>query len=149
MKVDCTWGQGPDIIIELDGTKTLCHEGLQETDRYNHGTVSQGSIDLSAKQARELATQLLKAVAQVDGMEKSLEVYFNEEEREKGEERKELARKLIPIAFETTNNQRVARARVYGGWLVLYFEDEIKTSGAIHRPAMCFVPDPNHEWRVV
>lgn len=48
------------------------------------------------------------------------------------------------------------RARVHGGWLVKILEDVIQdrheygqglVSGWDWRIAVCFVPDPNHEWR--
>lgn len=44
------------------------------------------------------------------------------------------------------------RAKVYGGWLVRidtsvhHMTDHQQGDGWDWRPAMCFVPDPKHEW---
>lgn len=47
------------------------------------------------------------------------------------------------------------RARILGGWLVKAYEDVMQDRSAYgqgliggwdFRIAMCFVPDPNHEW---
>ena len=45
------------------------------------------------------------------------------------------------------------RAKVHGGWIVKTFENVIHDvyegmmrDGWDWRVAMCFVPDPNHEW---
>ncbi|KKX53268.1 hypothetical protein X546_20545 [Brevibacillus borstelensis cifa_chp40] len=46
------------------------------------------------------------------------------------------------------------RAKVPGGWLVkICFEVAHDTSNGLQsgwdwRPALAFVPDPNHEWRI-
>lgn len=42
------------------------------------------------------------------------------------------------------------RAKIFGGWLVKSYEDVFQsdrdTIGYDMRVAMCFVPDPSHEW---
>ena len=40
------------------------------------------------------------------------------------------------------------RAKVHGGWLVRMIEDVRSTYSfqSAWRPALTFVPDPNHEW---
>lgn len=46
------------------------------------------------------------------------------------------------------------RAKVPGGWIVKAFENVLHDSqgtfefGWDWRVAMCFVPDPNHEWEI-
>lgn len=47
------------------------------------------------------------------------------------------------------------RTKVFGGWLVKAYEDVFRESnysrnqyGKDWRIAMCFVPDPNHEWKI-
>jgi len=46
------------------------------------------------------------------------------------------------------------RAKVFGGWLVIHDSDVSHQtdrgieSGWDWRPAMCFVPDANYEWRL-
>ena len=49
------------------------------------------------------------------------------------------------------------RAKIFGGWLVIYDSDVAHNmlqdgrgfeTGWDWRPAMTFVPDPNHEWEL-
>jgi hypothetical protein len=45
-----------------------------------------------------------------------------------------------------------SRAKILGGWLVKAYENVVHNTGSgmqdgwDWRVAMCFVPDPNHEW---
>lgn len=47
------------------------------------------------------------------------------------------------------------RAKVIGGWVLKAYENVCETtphntfeSGYNWRVAMCFIPDPNHEWQI-
>ena len=62
---------------------------------------------------------------------------------------------MIELKWEQIDNYH-RRAKVQGGWLVKAFEDVDEdrhylgqglVAGTQWRIAMCFVPDPNHEWR--
>lgn len=59
MKVTCTWGEGPDIILNLDGTQLILHETPVDYHRWTHGIVSEGSLDLTADEAIELGYRLI------------------------------------------------------------------------------------------
>ncbi len=63
MKATCTWGDGPDVLIELKGTSVMCYEEPKDLDRAVHGFVSQGSLDLSIKEADIFLVELAKAIS--------------------------------------------------------------------------------------
>lgn len=64
MKAECTWGDGPDVLVILDGTEMVLHENPYDLDKWAHGKVKSGSIDLTADRALELAKNLMSAVRQ-------------------------------------------------------------------------------------
>jgi hypothetical protein len=57
----CTWGEGPDVLIVLDGTPLMLHEEAHSFALGKNGFVNQGSMDLTRQQAVELARELLMA----------------------------------------------------------------------------------------
>ena len=73
MKAECTWGEGPDVLVVLDGTGVICYEHPKHLDKFTHGLVSQGSLDLTSKEARTFAAQLIKAADAADELQKSWE----------------------------------------------------------------------------
>jgi hypothetical protein len=62
MKAECTWGEGPDVLVILDGTPMVLYEEPKK-GTYVHGTCTQGSLELTAHQVEDLAKQLLRAAA--------------------------------------------------------------------------------------
>jgi len=56
MDVFCTWGEGPDVIVSLSGTELLLMEEPKIVDKWKHGIVNNGQIDLTAEDARKLAS---------------------------------------------------------------------------------------------
>jgi hypothetical protein len=63
IEVDCTWGDGPAVLLSLNGKNMVLHEELQKSGRWVHGSVTQGSACLTADEALALASQLqLKAL---------------------------------------------------------------------------------------
>jgi len=73
--VACTWGDGPDILMDCCFLPFPNRKG----DRAfvgEDGTVFIG-IDLKAPEAREIAKALLKAADQSDEMDRLLEKDFN------------------------------------------------------------------------
>jgi len=65
MKATCTWGDGPDIALDLDGTRFVLYEDPKHNKPpqgdYVHGYVQKGSIDLTMNEAEELGRQLISA----------------------------------------------------------------------------------------
>lgn len=79
MKATCTWGQGPDVLLELDGTGVVCYEDPfnypPPRGRYKHGIISQGSTDLTIIEAKALIASLTAAVKKADELYQSYEDY--------------------------------------------------------------------------
>ena len=62
MKAECTWGDGPDVILSLNGTGMILFENpIIEGSGFKYGTVNAGSLDLTAQEAIILGHQLLNA----------------------------------------------------------------------------------------
>lgn len=89
MKVVCTWGDGPDILMDLDGTPVMAYENpvnvsegrglLKDIPKDDvklcwgtHGFIRKGSIDLTKDQALRLAEDLIVAAAQCQNLEDSI-----------------------------------------------------------------------------
>jgi hypothetical protein len=61
---------------------------------------------------------------------------------------------LIPFEWEKLDGSN-QRAKVYGGWIVIHFEDvfvNIPGQGMVcgweWKSAMVFIPDSKHEWKI-
>ena len=78
----CTWGIGPDVLIDLDGAgdndAALLLEPATRFDRWTHGVCNHVQLDLTAEQARSLAAQLLVAAQTCDDLEAGLEALNNQ-----------------------------------------------------------------------
>jgi len=78
MRAECTWGEGPDVMVVLDGTPMMayenpinvsdgigCFESIPKDDDElcwcTHGFIRQGSFDLTAQEALTLAESLTSA----------------------------------------------------------------------------------------
>ena len=61
MKAECTWGDGPDVLVMLNGTHIMLYEYPKNYERFKHGEVSQGSLDLTSDEALLLAGELISA----------------------------------------------------------------------------------------
>ncbi len=61
MKATCTWGDGPDVLVNLDGKRLMCYENPDNFDKAVHGFISEGSFELNAMEAIDLALQMIKA----------------------------------------------------------------------------------------
>ncbi|MFO7824462.1 MAG: hypothetical protein R6V72_11040 [Cyclobacterium sp.] len=69
MKAECSWGYGPDILISLNGIPLVLHDHPNEMNRFKHGVVKEGSIDLTVKQAKKLLKELYDAINAVEHLE--------------------------------------------------------------------------------
>lgn len=87
MKVTCTWGDGPDVLLSLDGHLMVLHEEPHDKEAWTHGAVSDGSLDLTVEEAEELAHELIIAARG------ARELSLSYEEHRK---RVEASRKAIP-----------------------------------------------------
>jgi len=70
MKVECTWGDGPDVLVVLDGKPIMLYEDPSDMDKCTHGLVRQGSLDLTAEEAQELGVDLITAARQARQLSK-------------------------------------------------------------------------------
>ena len=65
MKAECTWGDGPDIVMDLDGKPMELLESPGPIGRFTYGVVSKGLIDLTAEEAEALGVELIGAAREV------------------------------------------------------------------------------------
>jgi len=57
----CTWGDGPDVMVTLKDKPYILYEDPSDHDHFMHGVVWEGSFDLTAKEALDLASRLQQA----------------------------------------------------------------------------------------
>jgi hypothetical protein len=86
MKASCTWGEGPDVILDLDGSLMVLYENPHDKEAWTHGAISDGSLDLTAAEAEELGIQLITASKQARDLSKSAQEYFDGEETRPNQE---------------------------------------------------------------
>ena len=72
----CTWGDGPDVLVTLDGKPFMCYEDPTGKDKATHGVVRKGSLELTRNEALDLAQQLFAAAAACKELDNSLKEYF-------------------------------------------------------------------------
>jgi hypothetical protein len=72
MKATCTWGDGPDVMINLDGTFLQLYEEPINHHRWQYGEISQGSVSLTTAEAEALASQLRDAITQAKELNNKL-----------------------------------------------------------------------------
>jgi len=61
IKAECTWGDGPDVLISIKNFPMILASDVIDKQRFKHGIVKDAWIDLTQEQARQLAHKLLKA----------------------------------------------------------------------------------------
>jgi len=71
MKATNTWGDGPDIILSLEGSKMILLEP-PEMGEFTEGTISKGNTDMTCAEAKTLAYELLSIVDHIEQMLKEL-----------------------------------------------------------------------------
>lgn len=84
VKVSCTWGDGPDVMVTFNNEVFILYENPHHLKNWSHGIVKKGSFDLTAEQARALAGDLLMAANSAEALDAQLEAY-EDEHRENGE----------------------------------------------------------------
>ena len=69
MNTECTWGEGPDVLVVIDIPVLLLAE--VDKSRTRHGICNKSHLDLTAAQAKDLAYKLLTAAAKADELTQS------------------------------------------------------------------------------
>ena len=84
MKAECTWGDGPDVLVSLEGTVIVpYHEPKEKWDgkivkegpakgKFAHGIITEGSFDLTADESLELAHELRIAAERAKELDTSV-----------------------------------------------------------------------------
>lgn len=74
IKASCAWGEHPDVIVTLEDEPFILYEDVN-MEGWAHGSVKNGSFDLTAEQATKLAYDLLIAASTAEEIERSYEDY--------------------------------------------------------------------------
>jgi len=69
MKAECTWGEGPDIVVSLKGTPIILHHEPKDLKRFKHGAITEGDFDMTAKEALQFAGELTMAAIRAQEMD--------------------------------------------------------------------------------
>lgn len=70
MKAQCTWGDGPDIVLSLEGTSLVLLENPSKFNHFKRGVVSAGSADLTVSEAKQLCYELACAIQECEQLDK-------------------------------------------------------------------------------
>ena len=79
IRATCTWGDGPDLILVLEGKPMMLFEAPYDRDKSMHGFVSSGSLDLTAEEALELAAELTAAASEAENSSQNYEEHAEDE----------------------------------------------------------------------
>jgi hypothetical protein len=66
IKAECTWGDGPDVLLIDDGEPCMLYEAPTKLNEAKYGYVEKWSMYLSSDQAKKLANELIMAAARAD-----------------------------------------------------------------------------------
>jgi len=97
MRAECTWGDGPDVLVVLEGTPIMLYENpvnvsegkdlLKDIPRDDdklcwctNGLIRQGSFELTAHEAFMLAGSLMSAANVAIGLDVSYREYVEKEQ---------------------------------------------------------------------
>jgi hypothetical protein len=83
IKVSCTWGDGPDVLITLDDLLFMLYEPPDQLDRAVHGLVKKGSFALTADEALKFAKQLKQAALGAKNLDKEYLNYLDHKQKQK------------------------------------------------------------------
>lgn len=78
IKATCTWGEGEDVLLVIEGHNFMLYENPKKFDRAVHGIVENGSVFLTAEEAKQLASELLLAAKAVEELEEQLTLYMDD-----------------------------------------------------------------------
>ena len=79
IKVSCTWGEGPDVLVTFEDHPFILYEDAKNDPpprgQWRHGYVSMGSFDMTADEAIKLSYQLKEAARNARNLDKSIREY--------------------------------------------------------------------------
>jgi hypothetical protein len=79
MKAECTWGEGPDVVLSLEDTPLVLGEHPDfDRNRFLYGVITKGEIDLTADQAHKLGIQLIDACKRIKELEDNIPEVLDE-----------------------------------------------------------------------
>ena len=76
----CAWGAGVDVILSLNGHGLMLFEEPKDKKYCKHGFITNGQIDLTAKEALDLARALILAATEAQGLDSMCKIHDNEKE---------------------------------------------------------------------
>ena len=83
IKTTCSWGEGEDILVTLEDHSFMLYEIPTYFDISTHGYIKNGSLFLTAEEAKKLAQELLLLVDVVDELNQK---YFEASKKKPPEE---------------------------------------------------------------
>ena len=93
MKAESTWGDGPDVLVSLNGTPIILHHVPKDLNRFKHGAITEGSLDMTAEEALLLASELTTAALYAQEMDE-IAAAHDEVSEKPGEVRPEIREAL-------------------------------------------------------
>ena len=76
IKVSCTWGDGPDVLITFENHPFILYEDAKNDSppkgQWKHGYVSMVSFDMTAAQAEKLSYELRAAARTAKKLDTSI-----------------------------------------------------------------------------
>lgn len=80
MKAECSWGNGPDVLVVLEGKPVMLYHKPHNLDEATYGYISEGSACLTAEEAEKLAQELLIAAKQAKNLNRELISHLEREQ---------------------------------------------------------------------
>jgi hypothetical protein len=77
----CGWGEGMDVLLTNKGMWYMLYDEPSNKDRAMHGFSKSGSFELTKEQARQLAQDLIMAANTCDELDRSVDLYFENESK--------------------------------------------------------------------
>ena len=79
IKVSCTWGEGPDVLVTFESHPFILYEDAKNDSpprgQWKHGYVSMGSFDMTADEAEKLSYELRTAARTARKLDRSIRQY--------------------------------------------------------------------------
>jgi len=83
MRATCTWGEGPDVLVVIEGTPVILYENPKHHKPphgdWKHGFVTEGSFDLTINEAETFVEELITAIEEAKSLNKSYADYIEGE----------------------------------------------------------------------
>ena len=76
INVECTWGEGPDVLVVGKDERILNLSDTVLEDRFTHGCQENWHLDLTVEGAKELAYGLLSKAREAEDLENGWNTHF-------------------------------------------------------------------------